>query len=89
MESLITESDFLIKYWSAKVDLINKIQHSKKYNSITIIDNDRIICTMLDELRFTVNRSQIRQFQKQLFIHFTPFKEYVISHQSEGVGIYS
>ncbi len=38
LESLTTESDFLIKYWSAKVNLINKIQKSNKYNSITIIE---------------------------------------------------
>ncbi|KKK71603.1 hypothetical protein LCGC14_2912250 [marine sediment metagenome] len=88
LESLTTESDFLIKYWSAKVELINKIQKSNKYNSITIIESDKVICTMLNELRFTVIQTQITNFQSQLFINFTSFNQNAHIHQLEKVMMY-
>lgn len=38
----MNESNFLIKYWTAKVNLINTLHQSNKYNSITIIEDDRV-----------------------------------------------
>jgi len=87
LEALTHESDFLIKYWSAKVDLINKLKHSNKYSSITIIDDDNIICTMLKELKFTVIQSQITCFQNKLFIHFTPLDQNANTHRLKEVMI--
>ncbi len=73
LRTLTSESDFYLKYWSGKVDLINKLRQSNKYNSITVIDHDNVICTMSTRLGFTVIHSQITQNRKQLFIQFTPF----------------
>jgi len=88
LENPVGESDFLIKYWSAKVDLINKIRHSNNYNSITIIDDDIVICTMLKELKFTIIHAQLTSFREELFIKFTPFNQRANLHILEEVMIH-
>ena len=55
----IEPNSFMIKYWEAKVSLINEIAQSGKFNSITVIDDDPIICSMLFTLGFTVYQAQI------------------------------
>ena len=72
LRTLTNESNFYLKYWSGKVSLINKLRHSNKFNSITVIDHDNVICTMSARLGFNVIHSQITQNRNQLFIQFTP-----------------
>lgn len=55
----IDEDSFMIKYWTAKVKLINELKLSNRYASITVIEDDNVICSMLQKLNFTVYKTQI------------------------------
>jgi len=55
----IDEDSFMIKYWTAKVKLINELKLSNRYTSITVIEDDNVICSMLQKLNFTVYKAQI------------------------------
>ena len=49
----------MVKYWNGKIKLINEIKSSNRYKSIVIIDDDKIICSALKKLGFTVYKAQI------------------------------
>jgi len=72
---IFDESDFLLKYWTGKVDLITRLSRSRKYNSITIIDDSNVICSMLKELNFTVIRAEIQRLNAYSQIRFHPFNQ--------------
>ena len=70
----IDENSFMIKYWTAKVKLINELKLSNKYKSITVIEDDAVICSMLKKLGFTVFKAQItkNEANQSLSIKFSP-----------------
>jgi len=57
--TVIDEKSFLIKYWTEKVKLINEFRLSNEYKSIVVIDDDTIICSMLQKLNFEAYRVEI------------------------------
>jgi len=59
--TVIDEKSFLIKYWTAKVKLINEFRLNNEYKSIVIIDDDTIICSMLQKLNFEAYRVEINK----------------------------
>lgn len=67
--TVIDENSFLLKYWTAKVKLINQLRLSNEYKSIKVIEDDSIICSMLEKLNFEVYKAQI---QEDYSITFTP-----------------
>jgi hypothetical protein len=68
------ETSFMIEYWTAKVRLINQLKLSNEFESITIIDDDGVICSMLEKLNFEVFRAEIsrNRFSNALEISFNP-----------------
>lgn len=75
MNSQYQENNFLIEYWTAKADYINRLYRSDKFNSITIIDDDEIICAILRKFKFTVIQAEIQQIGIDLHIRFHPFHQ--------------
>ena len=57
--SEVSENEFLISYWTEKAKLINQIRDDDDYSSIVVIDDDKIICSMLQELSFKVYQTKI------------------------------
>jgi len=51
------DTSFLIYYWYWKVQIIHQFRLSNEYKSITVIDNDESICTMLRQLDKKVQKS--------------------------------
>ena len=70
----IDENSFLIKYWTAKAKLINELRLNDRYKSITVIEDNDIICSMLKKLGFTVFKAQItkNEANQSLSIKFSP-----------------
>jgi len=57
------ENSFLIEYWIKKVEYINDLHRSNKFDSISIIDDDdEVICTMLKNLQYAVIQAKISSF---------------------------
>jgi len=75
LTEIFDESDFLLKYWTGKVNLIARLSRSCKYNSITIIEDSNVICSMLKELNFTVIKAEIQRLDTYLKIAFHPFNQ--------------
>ncbi|TES97187.1 MAG: hypothetical protein E3J90_07195 [Promethearchaeota archaeon] len=55
----IDEETFMINYWNGKIKLINEIKLSNRYKSITIIDDDDVLCSALEKLGYTIFKAQI------------------------------
>ncbi|MBA7569903.1 hypothetical protein ES708_11645 [subsurface metagenome] len=55
----ISENEFLIRYWTEKVKLIDQIREDNDYSSVIVIDDDKIICSMLRKLNFEVYQAKI------------------------------
>ena len=72
---IYNENDFLIEYWTQKAEYINNLHRSNKYKSITAIDDDEAICTILKKLDFTVIQAQIQRIGIDLHIKFHPFNQ--------------
>jgi hypothetical protein len=68
----ISENDFLIRYWTEKVKLINCIREGNDYSSIIVIEDDNIVCSMLRKLNFEVYQAKIakQSFSQPLSISF-------------------
>jgi len=89
----IGENNFLIRYWTEKVKLIDQIREENDYGSIVVIDNDSVICSMLRKLNFEVYQTKItKQYLNQtLSISFnrlnslltTKFQSLFEPHQTE------
>lgn len=58
-KTVIDESSFLIKYWIGKVELINKLRLSNEYKSIIVLEDNSIICSILEKLNIRVYKAQI------------------------------
>ncbi len=72
-EKDIDEKAFMINYWNGKIKLINEIKSSNRYESITVIDDDKVICTALKKLGFKVFKAKITEnsFNQSLTVEFT------------------
>ncbi len=70
----IDESSFLIKYWTAKVKLINEFRLNKEYKSIIVIEDSHVICSMLQKLNFKVYQAEITKYSptQTLTVRFRP-----------------
>ena len=70
----IDENSFLIRYWTEKVKLINQLSLSNEYKSITVIEDDSIICSMLSKLGITAYKTQITKdnANQSLAVKFSP-----------------
>lgn len=68
------ENSFLIKYWTAKVKLINELKLTNRYNSILVIEDDLIVCSMLHKLGFKVFCTEItkNETDQSLTVKFRP-----------------
>ena len=64
------DSSFLIYYWYWKAQIINELRLSNEYKSITVIDNDDSICTMLKELDINVVKAKIVPLNSSLKLYF-------------------
>ncbi len=64
------DSSFLIYYWYWKAQIINQLSLSNEYKSITVIDNDDSICTMLKGLDFKIINVKIVPFHDNLQLYF-------------------
>lgn len=67
------DTSFMIHYWHWKVSIISELRESNKYKSITVIDNDQSICSMLRELNFNVVKVEIVPYGNSLIPIFTNF----------------
>ena len=67
------DSSFLIYYWYWKAQIINELKISNEYKSITVIDNDDSICTMLKQLDMNIIKANIKSFRNNLHIIFSDF----------------
>lgn len=65
------DNSFMIHYWGWKAQIINELKTSNEYKSITVIDNDEIICTMLKELDINVVKAKIVPLNSRLKLYFT------------------
>lgn len=81
----IDESSFLIKYWTAKAKLINDTKLSNEYESIVIIDDDKILCSMLEKLNFRTFRTKINRekINQTLSITFNPPQKRLMTELQE------
>ncbi len=70
-ENNIDETTFLINYWSQKAQLIHQLRISGKYRSITIIDDDSVICSMLSRLNYDIIQAKLFVLDMGLQILFT------------------
>ena len=70
-ESIIDETTFLINYWSQKDQLIHQLRISGKYRSITVIDDDSVICSMLSRLNYDIIQAKLFVLDMGLQILFT------------------
>ena len=52
-------NSLIIKYWTIKLELINQLRLSREHKSIVVIDDDDILCSMLQKLNFEVYRAEI------------------------------
>jgi len=67
------DNSFLIYYWYWKAQIVNELKVSNEYKSITIIDNDDSICTMLRQLDMNIIKAKIEFFGNSLQIIFSGF----------------
>lgn len=76
-EKDIDEKTFMVNYWNGKIKLINEIKSSKRYESITVIDDDKVICTALKKLGFKVFKAKITEnsFNQSLVVEFSTPQE--------------
>lgn len=79
--SVLDESTFLIKYWTAKVGLVNQLRLTNDYKSIIVVDDDEIICSMLEKLNFRLYRAEITKDipSQTLSITFNPPQKRLMS----------
>ena len=70
-ENNIDETTFLINYWSQKAQLINQLRIFGKYRSITIIEDDSVICSMLSRLNYDIIQAKLFVLDMGLQILFT------------------
>ncbi|TKJ18432.1 MAG: hypothetical protein CEE43_17950 [Promethearchaeota archaeon Loki_b32] len=75
INSIYRENSFLIEYWAKKVEYINNLHNSNIFNSITIIDDDDVICTMLKNLKYTTIQAEIQHYGLDNHIKFHPFNQ--------------
>ena len=75
----ISGNEFLIKYWTEKVKLIDQIREQNDYSSIIVIDDDNVICSMLRKLDFEVYQTKItrRNLNQTLPISFTHLNSFL------------
>lgn len=66
------ENSFLTHYWFWEVKILTQIRESKEYDSITVIYNDNIICSMLSELNFVVIKAYFDDCWLLPQVFFTP-----------------
>jgi hydroxymethylpyrimidine pyrophosphatase-like HAD family hydrolase len=73
-DTSMDETTFMIEYWTAKARLINQLKLSNEFETITIIDDDGVICSMLEKLNFEVFKAEIsrNRFNNALTISFNP-----------------
>lgn len=84
-KTVIEESSFLIKYWIGKVELINKLMLSDKYKSIIVLEDDPLICSMLEKINIRVFKAQITKhdYTQTLSITFnSPQKRFMSELQN-------
>lgn len=75
INSIYRENSFLIEYWARKVEYINNLHNSNIFRSITIIDDDEVICTMLKNLQYTTIQAEIQHYGLDNHIKFHPFNQ--------------
>lgn len=75
INSKYRENSFLIEYWAKKVEYINNLHNSNIFNSITIIDDDEVICTMLKNLKYTTIQAEIQHSGLDNHIKFHSFNQ--------------
>jgi len=75
INSKYRENSFLIEYWTGKVEYINDLHNSNIFNSITIIDDDEVICTMSKKLKYTVIQAEFQHYGLDNHIKFHPFNQ--------------
>jgi len=75
INSIYNENSFLIEYWTKKCEYINDMHNSNIFNSITIIDDDDVICTMLKRLHYTIIQAEIQHYGLDNHIKFHPFNQ--------------
>jgi hypothetical protein len=54
-----SESIYYTYYWFWKVRVIEEIRLSDRYSSITVIDDDQVICSILNKLSFPTFQAEI------------------------------
>ena len=59
--SELDESTFMIKYWTAKVKLINQLKLNNDYKSVLVIDDDSVICSMLHKINIEVYKAELNK----------------------------
>lgn len=75
INSKYRENSFLIEYWTKKVSYINNLYNSNIFKSITAIDDDEVLCTMLKKLQYTIIQAEIQHFGRNNHIKFHPFNQ--------------
>lgn len=55
----LSEEEFMLQYWFAKVKKIMDIYRSSKYSQVLVIDDDSIICQILSKLNIPVFKGDI------------------------------
>ena len=75
INSKYRENSFLIDYWTKKVEYIDNLHRSNMFNSITVIDDDEVICTMLKRLNYTIIQAEIQHYGLDTHIKFHPFNQ--------------
>ena len=88
-KTVIDESSFLIKYWIAKVELINDLRLSNDYKSIIVLEDDPIICSMLEKLNFRAFKAQITKHDsaQTLSITFSPPQKRLMSGLQDSLKL--
>ncbi len=67
------ERAFLIEYWSAKANLITEISRSEVYKTITVIEGNNTLCSMLYDLNFTVIQAQFPDLTTNILFSRFPY----------------
>ncbi len=66
----IDTNKFLINYWCWKCMIINELWQSGRFSSITVIDDDSVICHMLTNLNITALKTEFIVYCGQLYLLF-------------------
>jgi len=68
----LSEEEFMLEYWFAKVKKIMDIYRSREYSQVIVIDDDSVICQVLSKLNIPVLKMDIMPDEnKDLHIAFS------------------